>query len=318
MNDNYMISNYINFNCCSYAKGPRLIHVSSQHNDLSDDLQMANPIRLHSHKFTEIILITQGSASFVYNTKTYSVNKGDMLIIPPGIEHLETWNSEFTFYTIGILDFYVIDDNDKNPIHATGANFDTFRFYFHVIVEETRNKPHNYKKTVKNIFANIIILLERDINTISKQQSTQNTNKSKQSAALIAKDFIEANYSQAINLKLLSQLSYVSPQHLIRQFKALMGCSPHQYLMMVRIQVAAGNLIERDNSIRQISEEVGFNEGHSFIYTFKKLIGITPTEYREKYQLSPAEGLKLARFMTFKNEKYHVNSFIQSDNEKTT
>lgn len=307
MNNNYMISNYIDFNCFAYPKGPRLIHVSSQHDDLNEDLGMANPIRLHSHKFTEIMLVTQGSATFVYNTKTIDVTKGDIIIINPDILHLETWNEEFTFYTIGILDLH-LPKNSKQFVYQTGIHLDTYRFYFHSLMDEVRNKAYNYKKTMKNIFANVCILLSRDIKGITTQKAQQN-GKSTQNPAVVAKDFIEANFQQDITLKILSQITYLSPQHLIRQFKALTGYSPHQYLIRVRIQASAAELLQRDNSIRQLGEQAGFNDTHTFITAFKKLIGMTPQEFRIKYEFAPAEGMKIAKFMSFKSDVYKIDSF---------
>lgn len=308
MNENYMISNYVDFNCFAYSNGPRLMHVSSQHNNLTDDLKMSDPIRLHSHKFTEIMLITQGSATFVYNTVSYEINKGDIIIINPGKGHFEMWKSEFTFYTIGVLGL-VLPDNSKQFIYSTGEQFDTYRFYFHSLMDEVRNKPYNYKKTMCNIFSNIYILLSRNIENLTNNKNSLSEVKSSQNAALLAKDFIEANFAQDVSLKILCQITYLSPQHLIRQFKALTGYSPHQYLIRTRVQAAAGNLLQRDNSIRQLSEYSGFNDTHTFIYSFKKLLGMTPQEFRTKYEFSPAEGMELAKFMSFKSDKYIIDKF---------
>jgi len=307
MNSNYMISNYIDFNCSASPKGPKLIHVSSQHDSLDHDLKMTDPVRLHSHKFTEIMLVTQGSATFLYNTKHCNVNKGDMIIVNPGILHLETWTDEFTFYTIGVLDL-IIPENNQQFVYSTGIHLDTYRFYFHTLMDEVRNKSRDYKKIMKNAFENICILLRRDIVKI-EQGAKANTEKPTQNAALLAKEFIEANYLQDITLDILCQIAYLSPQHLIRQFKALTGYPPHKYLSRVRIKVAAANLLQRDNTIRQIGELSGFNDPHTFILSFKKMIGMTPQQFREKYELNPAEGMRLANFTALKSDKYLIDSF---------
>ena len=306
MDENYMVSNYIDFDCFAYPKGPELIQVSSQHDDLTSDLKMDNPVRLHSHKFTEIMLLVQGAAHFVYNTKTYEIKKGDLVVISPGIQHLEKWNEEFTFYTIGVLNLH-LPANCNHFIFQTGAYFDTYRFYFHMLMNEVRIKAYNYQKMMKNIFMNICILLRRDITgiTVNRREGPETT----QNAAALAKDYIEANYSQNITLKMLSHLTYLSPQYLIRQFRALTGYSPHQYLIRVRIQAAASDLVQRRNTIRQISEQAGFKNTHTFICAFKKLIGMTPHDFREKYELSPAEGMKAVRLMKFKNDMFLVSSF---------
>ena len=308
MSENYMISNYIDFECRAYPNGPKLIHVSSQHDNLEKDLEMTNPVRFHAHKFTEIMLITQGAANFIYNTKKVKVFKGDMIIINPNILHIETWDSEFTFYTIGVFNLNMPAGN-KHFVHQTGELLDTYRFYFHTLMEEIRMKAYDYQKAMQNAFSNVCILLSRDIADIRPGENLAGGQKTPQPTVSLAKEFIEANYSQDITLKLLCSITYLSPQHFIRQFKVLTGHSPHQYLLRVRIQAAASNLLQRDNSIRQLGEELGFNDTHTFILAFKKLVGLTPQQFRDKFQFSPAEGMKLADFMKFRNDVFQIDSF---------
>jgi AraC-like DNA-binding protein len=80
-------------------------------------------------------------------------------------------------------------------------------------------------------------------------------------------------------------------------------------LIRVRIQASAADLLQRDNSIRQLGEQAGFNDTHTFITAFKKLIGMTPQEFRIKYEFAPAEGMKIAKFMSFKSDVYLIDSF---------
>ena len=173
---------------------------------------------------------------------------------------------------------------------------------------------------MKNAFENIYILLNRNIEKMERRL-TADTKKTAQSAALLAKDFIDENCLQDVSLEVLSQIAYLSPQHLIRQFKLLTGYSPHQYLTRVRIQTAAINLLQRENTIRQIGELSGYNEPHTFISAFKKLIGLTPQQFREKYQLNPTEGIQHARLLPLKHEKdllhpFSENSTINPEAEK--
>ena len=68
--------------------------------------------------------------------------------------------------------------------------------------------------------------------------------------------------------------------------------------------------MQRDNAIRQIGELSGYNEPHTFIVAFKKLIiGLTPRQFREKYQFNPAEGMRFANFTLLKNDKFATTPF---------
>lgn len=71
---------------------------------------------------------------------------------------------------------------------------------------------------------------------------------------------------------------YVSKYHYIRRFKELSGLTPHKFQIQSRIRKSQKLLISK-NSIADISLIVGFYDQSHFDKYFKKIVGISPTEY---------------------------------------
>lgn len=93
---------------------------------------------------------------------------------------------------------------------------------------------------------------------------------------------IEQSYNYEITLQGLSKKIYVSPQYLSRLFKRFVGCSVYKYLTNYRINKAKELLLTDPRvEIQQIAQLVGFLDTSHFIVMFKKVVGITPLEFRK-------------------------------------
>jgi AraC family transcriptional regulator len=100
----------------------------------------------------------------------------------------------------------------------------------------------------------------------------------------LVRDFLEAEYAQPLSLDTLSQLGCLSPNHLLRSFRALFGISPHQYLTERRLR-AAQKLLERTElPITQVALQVGFLHHSSFTRLFTRRVGQAPEQYRRRFR----------------------------------
>ncbi|MEP7143225.1 MAG: AraC family transcriptional regulator [Ferruginibacter sp.] len=96
-----------------------------------------------------------------------------------------------------------------------------------------------------------------------------------------AKQYIDRQFADNINLTDLAACAFMSKFHFIRLFKLLYGETPHQYLVTVRIENAK-RLLNSDRSISEVCTAVGFNSPTSFTGLFKKITGVTPTTFKKK------------------------------------
>lgn len=94
------------------------------------------------------------------------------------------------------------------------------------------------------------------------------------------KNYLDENYSRKITLDDLESVFYINKFYLAKIFKEQYGVSINVYLSQQRITEAKKLLRFSDKSIEEISAAVGYSDANYFSRGFKKIEGITPTEYR--------------------------------------
>ena len=101
----------------------------------------------------------------------------------------------------------------------------------------------------------------------------------------IAQNKIEANFQDAATIEELIKDIPASRRNIVRRFKQITGITPIEYLQQTRVE-AAKKLLENTN--KQMTEVIynsGYNDPKAFRKIFKKNVGMTPTQYREKFQV---------------------------------
>lgn len=99
------------------------------------------------------------------------------------------------------------------------------------------------------------------------------------------KEHIQENYQEGITLTELSQHFKVSSGHLSKLFLDYVGENFTDYLNMIRVNKAKELLKTTDKKIYQIADEIGFNDSFYFSSWFKKIVGVSPTTYRDNLDL---------------------------------
>lgn len=99
-------------------------------------------------------------------------------------------------------------------------------------------------------------------------------------------DFIERHYSERLTLEQAAAILHLSPSHFMRLFRRVTGEPLMSYLNRFRIAKAEALLASTNKTIAQVSQEVGFCDQSYFGYIFRKLVHMTPREYREQRRVN--------------------------------
>ncbi len=97
-----------------------------------------------------------------------------------------------------------------------------------------------------------------------------------------AVDYIQHNFKSNIKITELASYIGIDRSYLTSIFKTVMKLSPQEYLMQYRAEQAKNLLKNSNMKISEIAEAVGYYDQLTFSKMFKKLVGISPSEYREK------------------------------------
>lgn len=99
----------------------------------------------------------------------------------------------------------------------------------------------------------------------------------------IIEDFINENYTLNISVGDMAEHVFLSEGYFTRAFKERLGTSPMNYLIKFRVDKSKELLQKTDLKINNISRRVGFTSSQRFNSAFKKILGLTPSEYRKKF-----------------------------------
>lgn len=96
-------------------------------------------------------------------------------------------------------------------------------------------------------------------------------------------EFIENNLDSKLTLETIAQKAYFSPFHFHRLFSVVMKETPNNFIIRKRIEKAASYLLhQKEISITEISETLGFSSISNFSKSFKKFYGISPNQFKEE------------------------------------
>ena len=98
-----------------------------------------------------------------------------------------------------------------------------------------------------------------------------------------AQEYTEENYQDKITVDDLSKRLAVSRRSLERRFKQATGNTIIEYLQRVRVEAAKRSFESSRKNITEVMFEVGYSDTKAFRNVFKKITGLTPAEYRNKY-----------------------------------
>jgi len=112
---------------------------------------------------------------------------------------------------------------------------------------------------------------------------------------IMAKLYMDENFHESIDLDCISREACLSRYHFHRLFTRIYQRTPHQYLTRKRVEQARQWLADKDLTVSEICNNVGFESIGSFSVLFKKEIGYAPQYYRNQAWLKKKQALAQPR-----------------------
>jgi transcriptional regulator GlxA family with amidase domain len=95
--------------------------------------------------------------------------------------------------------------------------------------------------------------------------------------------FMENNVSSKVSVDSLSEMFAISRRNFERRFKKATSNTPVEYLQRVKIEAAKKSLESSRENINEVMYSVGYSDSKAFRTMFKKITGLSPVSYRNKY-----------------------------------
>ncbi|MGE5677364.1 MAG: AraC family transcriptional regulator [Pseudomonadota bacterium] len=236
----------------------------------TDDL---HSYRDHLHQELSIGFIEKGATWLKVNGKDYYIEEKEAIIIYPFVSHkcqpvdIENWEFTMIYIDSGFCS-EIIDINDKK--HAIGIKklgdeeFERIRKLAHFL----KSDESSFSKEIELISTLLEILDTCDIDI--KLESDEKLNR--------VKEYIEAHFLEAIQLKDMENEFDINRFVLIRSFGNKFNTTPNAYQLQLKVNYAR-QLLKGCGSMADIAVAAGFYDQAHFTREFKKAYGVTPLQY---------------------------------------
>ncbi|TDP61160.1 helix-turn-helix domain-containing protein [Flavobacterium dankookense] len=149
-------------------------------------------------------------------------------------------------------DFYDIKDNYKS------INTDFFYSIAECIVEDQNYTHQNFKRI---------------------KSAKQETSKHLFNLTNEAKNYIDDNFLEKINIDKMAKEAKLSEYHFIRLFKTIFGTTPYKYLTQKRLNYSL-ELLKNQISVSDITHIIGYTDTPAFSNAFKQKFGVSPNNFK--------------------------------------
>lgn len=250
-----------------------------------------------SHSFHEIIYINKGEHRLLLDGEEVSLMEGQLLIYAPDAYHCSC--GELTNAVASIISFEttaeeldglynrpitlnLVQKNLLVEITETGINC------FEERDENSVERGMILKKDVQNFvlqrFKKQLEFFLADLVKTENSKAFDGDNKICKSwyneFDLITK-FMIKNISSSLTLEDIANAGYMSTSKLKLIFRSIAGTGPLNYFNILKIEESKKLIRETEYNITQVSNKLGFNSVHYFSRLFKKITGVSPTEYEK-------------------------------------
>jgi AraC family transcriptional regulator len=124
-----------------------------------------------------------------------------------------------------------------------------------------------------------LILTHRITRITSEKNISSQANEADRRRAVEAALWLEENAAEPIGLEDAAHQTGLSPFHFLRLFRSVLGVTPHQYLVRLRLRRAARLLAQGGMPVTEVALEAGFGDLSNFVRTFGRAAGVSPARF---------------------------------------
>lgn len=249
---------------------------------------------LHFHNLLEIGYCHDGTGDLVFEDITYRFEKQMISAIPAHFLHttvsdldvLGTWEYIFIDVEGFLREIYkesplfaqkLIDGVNKNAIFIGVKENKKMTELIKGIVDESTHKREFYLESIKGMTLSLLLELVR-MNEDKEIKNKVRTKSNMQIEKALA--YVEKNYAEPLKIERLADECHMSEPHFRRLFGEYMNMTPLEYINLIRIQKACEMIKKTNDSMRNIAIKVGYPTPCTFDRNFKKIVGMSPNEWR--------------------------------------
>ena len=261
----------------------------------------------HSHEFIQIYYIQDGMLLHELEGKVDYLSKGDVFLIPPGVNHISkpVDDNKLKYFSIGFMPSFV----NFSPEGTTFlSEFIRFILFEYAIKNELAVKPRisfsdetftqvnnlvkdmlseydakkqGYMSYLKGQLLRLLVLIAREYTSTQYYNYGKTAAKVYSDAILQSIQYVDVNFTMDLKIEDMTKKFLLSRTYFCELFKKFAGSTFNEYINNLRINHAKTLLATTDMNITEIAIASGFNDISNFCRQFAKQINVSPSEYRK-------------------------------------
>ncbi|MGG5210590.1 GlxA family transcriptional regulator [Chryseobacterium sp. MIQD13] len=175
-------------------------------------------------------------------------------------------------------DLQIVTDKiitEQNGIYTAGGGLSSSNLILHIV------EKYNGRETA--LFCAKLLAIDIERNTQSGFAIFEGQKNHVDKPIKNIQDYIENNIEIRITVEFLAENFAMSKRTLIRRFKAATGNTPIEYIQRIKVERAKRELETNRKTVNEIMYAVGYTDNKAFRNIFKKNTGLSPIDYRKKF-----------------------------------
>jgi len=246
--------------------------------------QQASGHKMSRQKHDDHLLIycIDGQGSLSIADKTMRINPGDLMILPQGLPHSyearkqNPWSIYWMHFDGDLSRDFIaqILPDSQTPVISLGVQ-SRLVADFSALLESRQHSPNpmafiHASNQLRQILTHIALL-----KPLVQQQRSDSLDLDR------VHTLMQARLAEQLDLDTLAEAVNLSKYHFVKRYKALTGTTPINHFIHLRIEHACHLLDVTAKSIKEISYDVGYDDAYYFSRLFKKVMGLSPRDYRQ-------------------------------------
>lgn len=246
---------------------------------------------LHTHDYYEIVYVFDGEGIHIINNKPYAVQAGSLMVLKPGDMHIYHSLTDMSLFHCCFTSqepLSHLSTQYEFPVVITLDNFFKLQLelLFYMLEEELKQRKAHFYQAAWSLLDFIIFIIFRRIVEPPSIPSVWTD-----VLSYITANLKDAEFSEAV------KIFGTSDSYFCRMFKRDFSMTFRKFLIKLRIQKAKELLQSTNKSVSEIYELCGYNNNRTFFLDFKKIVGMTPSQYRKEHQGDQSDTYDMEHFL---------------------
>jgi AraC-like DNA-binding protein/mannose-6-phosphate isomerase-like protein (cupin superfamily) len=269
------------------------------------DFGRKRSIRLRRHDYFELVYVYSGNGTYQVQDREFTIGEGDLIVLNGFFYHrlsevrTQPFRAVVLYFQPGVLSAtdstggqaqylmpFLLQDESFPHVVSRNLRLPTKVFDLVMHIQKELPATTDRARLVARTYLQMILVML--INHYKGQFATAGAFERRQLTLERLRplfDYIDVHYPEPIPLSCATKIVGMSKPHFMRCFKKATGQSFDTYLNRFRITKAQALLASTDLPITRVGQDVGFSDQSYFGLVFRRLLQITPRDYRKQAQL---------------------------------